>query len=144
MLTSEVAVVKSHHGISVKCSRHRDTGVARDNDSPRLLTGGSVSCKGGVKYSDPPCKIMTPPLPPPPPPPPPPHFPLNWVSLNNILVGLCEISWNEWLTVDTICQKPTSLPKDINRCGKCTVYPPGDQAPLDCQCCDGQWTVYFW
>ena len=23
------------------------TGVARDNDSPRLLTGGSVSCKGG-------------------------------------------------------------------------------------------------
>ena len=22
-------------------------GVARDNDSPRLLTGGSVSCKGG-------------------------------------------------------------------------------------------------
>ena len=26
MLTSEVAVVKSHHGISVKCSRHRDTG----------------------------------------------------------------------------------------------------------------------
>ena len=26
MLTSEVAVVKSHHGISVKCSQHRDTG----------------------------------------------------------------------------------------------------------------------
>ena len=24
-------------------------GVARDNDSPRLLTGGSVSCKGGVE-----------------------------------------------------------------------------------------------
>ena len=27
MLTSEVAVVKSRHGISVKCSRHRDTGT---------------------------------------------------------------------------------------------------------------------
>ena len=27
MLTSEVAVVKSHHGISVKCSRYRDTGT---------------------------------------------------------------------------------------------------------------------
>ena len=26
MLTSKVAVVKSHHGISVKCSRYRDTG----------------------------------------------------------------------------------------------------------------------
>ena len=26
MLASEVAVVKSHHGISVKCSRYRDTG----------------------------------------------------------------------------------------------------------------------
>ena len=25
----------------------RYTGVARDNDSARLLTGGSVSCKGG-------------------------------------------------------------------------------------------------
>ena len=27
MLTSEVAVVKSRHGISVKCSRYRDTGT---------------------------------------------------------------------------------------------------------------------
>ena len=27
MFTSEVAVVKSHHGISVKCSRYRDTGT---------------------------------------------------------------------------------------------------------------------
>ena len=27
MLTSEVAVVKSHHGISVKCSRYRNTGT---------------------------------------------------------------------------------------------------------------------
>ena len=27
MLTSEVAVVNSHHGISVKCSRYRDTGT---------------------------------------------------------------------------------------------------------------------
>ena len=26
MLTSEVAVLRSRHGISVKCSRHRDTG----------------------------------------------------------------------------------------------------------------------
>ena len=26
MLTSEVAVLKSRHGISVKCSRYRDTG----------------------------------------------------------------------------------------------------------------------
>ena len=26
VLTSEVAVVKSHHGITVKCSRYRDTG----------------------------------------------------------------------------------------------------------------------
>ena len=32
-------------------------GVARDNDSPRLLTGGSVSCKGGLKYSDPPARL---------------------------------------------------------------------------------------
>ena len=27
VLTSEVAVVKSHHTISVKCSRYRDTGT---------------------------------------------------------------------------------------------------------------------
>ena len=27
VFTSEVAVVKSHHGISVKCSRYRDTGT---------------------------------------------------------------------------------------------------------------------
>ena len=27
MLTSKVAVVKSRHGISVKCSRYRDTGT---------------------------------------------------------------------------------------------------------------------
>ena len=27
--------------------RESNPGVARDNDSPRLLTGGSVSCKGG-------------------------------------------------------------------------------------------------
>ena len=26
MLTSKVAVLKSHHGISVKCSEYRDTG----------------------------------------------------------------------------------------------------------------------
>ena len=34
MFTSEVAVVKSHHGISVKCSRYRDTGTT----DPSLLS----------------------------------------------------------------------------------------------------------
>ena len=40
-------------------------------------------------------------------------------------------------------KKPITLPKDIKRCDKCTVYPLGDWAPLDCQCCEGQWAVIF-
>ena len=42
MLASEVAVVKSHHGISVKCSRYRDTGPT----DPSLFSTG---CKNQLK-----------------------------------------------------------------------------------------------
>ena len=60
MLTSEVAVVKSHHGISVKCSRHRDTGptdpslLLIDLGKPYKLPVGSrtssVDLVPGVKF----------------------------------------------------------------------------------------------
>ena len=42
MLASEVAVVKSHHGISVKCSRYRDTGPT----DPSLVFTGLITCMG--------------------------------------------------------------------------------------------------
>ena len=44
MLTSEVAVVKSRHGISVKCSRYRDTGTT---DPSLMLT--PFDFEAGVK-----------------------------------------------------------------------------------------------
>ena len=46
-------------GRKLRQNRSISHGVAQDNDSPRLLTGGSVSCKGGggVKYSDPPARL---------------------------------------------------------------------------------------
>ena len=46
MLTSEVAVVKSHHGISVKCTRYRDTGPT----DPSLLSRGLLG--GGEKTGE--------------------------------------------------------------------------------------------
>ena len=39
MLTSEVAVLKSRHGISVKCSRYRDTGTT----DPSLVYNNEVA-----------------------------------------------------------------------------------------------------
>ena len=46
MLTSEVSVVKSHHGISVKCSQYRDTGPT-DPSLFLIQLARSVSSRDG-------------------------------------------------------------------------------------------------
>ena len=44
VLTIEVAVVNSHHGISVKCSRYRDTGPT-DPSLTSILPHSNLVCQ---------------------------------------------------------------------------------------------------
>ena len=48
VLTSEVAVVKSHHGISLKCSRCQDTGPTDPSLSRTAHFRQGVLCQAGV------------------------------------------------------------------------------------------------
>ena len=52
MLTSEVAVVKSHHGISIKCSRHRDTGPTDPSLIHNNISSGVLIVKNGCVLTD--------------------------------------------------------------------------------------------
>ena len=49
VLAIEVAVVNSHHGISVKCSRYRDTGPTDPSLLVNNMTAG-FSCQGQSSF----------------------------------------------------------------------------------------------